>query len=57
MFLPNQFLFSGRGKVVENYVKGDLKLISLVDSMKEYFQECNEFVLVAVEFGCVRYTF
>ncbi|XP_013142213.1 PREDICTED: transport and Golgi organization protein 2 homolog isoform X2 [Papilio polytes] len=42
-----------RGKVVENYVKGDIKLISFVDSMKQHFQECNEFVLVAVEFGNV----
>ncbi|KPI98820.1 Uncharacterized protein C22orf25-like [Papilio xuthus] len=40
-----------RGKIVENYVKSDLELNTYVDSMKEYFQECNEFVLVAVEFG------
>ncbi|XP_068623369.1 transport and Golgi organization protein 2 [Battus philenor] len=38
-----------RGKIVENYIKSDLKTTEYIDSMKEYFQGCNEFVFVSIE--------
>ncbi|CAH2052392.1 unnamed protein product, partial [Iphiclides podalirius] len=40
-----------RGKVVENFINSHLQTNEFIESMKEYFQKCNEFVLVAVEFG------
>ncbi|CAG5047656.1 unnamed protein product [Parnassius apollo] len=40
-----------RGKIVENFVKSDLSIKDFIESMKDYFLECNDFVLVTVDYG------
>ncbi|KAL0867865.1 hypothetical protein ABMA27_008555 [Loxostege sticticalis] len=40
-----------RGKLVADYVKSNLNTKEYIDNMGSYIEECNEFVLITVEFG------
>lgn len=40
---------TGRGKLVADYVKSETPIKNYIQSMKNYENECNEFVFVAVE--------
>ncbi|XP_046963929.1 transport and Golgi organization protein 2 isoform X1 [Vanessa cardui] len=40
-----------RGTVVADYVKSNLKLLDYIESIKNYANNCNEFIFVSVELG------
>ncbi|XP_064074392.1 transport and Golgi organization protein 2 isoform X2 [Vanessa tameamea] len=40
-----------RGTVVADYVKSNLKLLDYIESIKNYTNNCNEFIFVSVELG------
>ncbi|XP_028040032.1 transport and Golgi organization protein 2 isoform X2 [Bombyx mandarina] len=47
----NPNIIGGRGKIVAEFVKSKNEAASYVQEMKSYFEECNNFIFVAMDFG------